>query len=401
MESALSRIFERSYALTKHADQRFKRSLYHRIDWNQRLLGIKGARGVGKTTILLQRLQSLNLPTETAIYLSMDNVFLSGMDVPELLDDYYKRGGRMLFLDEVHKYKGWSALLKHLYDAYPDLKLVFTGSSVIDIARREADLTRRARMYHLHGLSFREYMAFKDGINLPEITLEEIITNASEKVKLLPEDFQPLKHFEPYLRRGYYPFFKEDPEGYPERLQHMLRLIVEYDMAEIAEFDLRNAAKVLRLVAVIAGSVPFKPNISKLAVKTEIHRNSLTQYLHYLAEAKVIRPLYPSGKSSAVLQKPEKIYLDNTNLIYALDPSTPDTGNLRETFFAEAVSRKHRLNFSGQGDFFVDDQYTFEVGGPGKTMRQIKHLDNAWLVKDRQEYPVGRDLPLWMFGLLD
>lgn len=398
MESALLRIYDRSVALAKHAEGRFKRDLYHRIDWNQRLIGIKGARGVGKTTLLLQRLQEWTRPVEEVLYLSLDNVFLAGVDMPALLDYYYKQGGRALLIDEVHKYKGWSALLKHLYDAYPDLKVVFTGSSVIDIARQEADLSRRARMYALHGLSFREYLELNEGIKMPGIGLQHILEGPADWMQQVPDGFQPLKHFAQYLRNGYYPFYREDPEGYPERLQHMLRLIVEYDMAEIVEFDLRNASKVLRLVAIIAGSVPFKPNISELAQKTAIHRNSLNQYLHYLAEAKVIQPLYPAGKSSAVLQKPEKIYLENTNLIYALQPNLPNVGNLRETFFANALSRKHQLHFTPKGDFMVDEQYVFEIGGLGKSAKQIQH---AWLVKDQLEHPVGRNLPLWIFGLLE
>lgn len=400
MESALIAISEISEQLVGRVDMRFRRRIYGEIDWSQRLVGIKGSRGTGKTTLLLQRLRSLGLGSGEGLYISLDNVFLGNVDVPSLLDIYFKRGGKWLFLDEVHKYPGWSGLLKHLYDVYPDLKIVFTGSSIIDISRQEADLSRRTRMYVLHGLSFREFLEMEHGLQLPDLDLEGLIGDGAGYVKGLGTDFRPLQYFTSYLEMGNYPFYSEDRGGYRQRVLQMIRLIVEYDMAGLPDFDLRNAAKLLKLVAVIAGSVPFKPNISSLAEKTGIHRNTLNQYLHYLSEAQIIHLLHPQTRSTAGLQKPEKIYLENTDLLFALSPAPPNIGNVRETFFVNALKRRHRVDYATRGDFVVDGTYTFEIGGGGKGRKQIEGIENAYVVRDSLVYPVGEVLPLWMFGLI-
>jgi predicted AAA+ superfamily ATPase len=230
--------------------------------------------------------------------------------------------------------------------------------------------------------------------------LNEILKDASALKKQLPNSFRPLEYFNEYLQTGYYPFMMEDKETVHQKINQLIRTIVEYDMAELKDFDIRNAKKILQLMYVISQQVPFKPNLVTLAEKTNIHRNSLNNYLHYLEQAKLISLLQPAGKSTAILQKPEKIYLNNTNLLYALAEQQVDKGNLRETFFLSQLNAVSKIAMPKQGDFFVDNKYTFEVGGKDKSTKQIAGIKNAWVVKDDLEFPIGNELPLWMFGLL-
>jgi predicted AAA+ superfamily ATPase len=303
-------------------------------------------------------------------------------------------------LDEVHKYKNWSAEIKNIYDQYADLKIVFTGSSIIDISRQQGDLSRRAVMYELPGLSFREFLLLKHHIEIPTLTLEKLLKDAGGYKLQLSGSFRPLAFFNEYLQTGYYPFMMEDSETVHRKINQLIRTIVEYDMAELKDFDIRNARKILQLLYVIAQQVPFKPNIVALAAKTNIHRNSLNNYLNYLEQAKLITLLQSAGKSTAILQKPEKIYLNNTNLLFALAEEQVETGNLRETFFLSQVQAFGKISIPKQGDFMIDNKYIFEIGGRNKTSKQISGIKNARVVKGELEYPAGNDIPLWMFGLL-
>jgi predicted AAA+ superfamily ATPase len=303
-------------------------------------------------------------------------------------------------LDEVHKYKNWSIEIKNSYDFFPELKIIFTGSSIIDISKQEGDLSRRALMYELPGLSYREYLSMLGIINLPVIGLEELLFNSAEIKKKIPHTFRPLEHFNNYLNYGYYPFGIVDSSSIHQRINQLIRTIVEVDMAELKDFDIRNAKKLLQLVYVIAQQVPFKPNISSLAIKTSIHRNSLNNYLYYLEQAKILSLLFPAGNSTAVLQKPEKIFLNNTTLLAALAEQKPNIGTVRETFFLSQLQPLHKVQLPKQGDFYVNDSYTFEVGGKGKGQKQLEAIENAWVVKDDIEYPMLKTIPLWMFGLL-
>lgn len=378
----------------------FHRFLYDKIKWDNRLIGIKGARGTGKTTLSLQWLKSQQLPVGKVAYFSLDDLYFTHHSLKETITTFYKRGGKILVLDEVHKYKNWSIDLKSVYDMYKDLKIVFTGSSIIDISKQEGDLSRRALIYELPGLSYREFLILKHGIHLPVFKLEDILENAAELRKQLPATFRPLEFFSEYLLTGYYPFMMEDQESVHQKIHQLIRAIVEVDMAELKDFDIRNAKKMLQLIYVIAQQVPFKPNLKSLAEKTNIHRNSLNNYLFYLEEARIISLLRPAGNSTATLQKPEKIYLNNTNLLYALAEQRVETGNLRETFFYSQVGACMKIHMPKKGDFLVNNKYTFEVGGKEKSAKQLTGVKNAWVVNDDLEYPTGRHLPLWMFGCL-
>lgn len=393
-------LLEQSERLVSSIDLNFKRYLFDTIQWDSRLIGIKGARGTGKTTLLLQWIKEQNLPTEKAAYFSLDDLYFLEHSLKDTVTQFYKNGGLVLVLDEVHKYKNWSIEIKNSYDFFPELKIIFTGSSIIDISKQEGDLSRRALMYELPGLSYREYLSMLGIINLPVIGLEELLFNSAEIKKKIPHTFRPLEHFNNYLNYGYYPFGIVDSSSIHQRINQLIRTIVEVDMAELKDFDIRNAKKLLQLVYVIAQQVPFKPNISSLAIKTSIHRNSLNNYLYYLEQAKILSLLFPAGNSTAVLQKPEKIFLNNTTLLAALAEQKPNIGTVRETFFLSQLQPLHKVQLPKQGDFYVNDTYTFEVGGKGKGQKQLEAIENAWVVKDDIEFPMLKTIPLWMFGLL-
>ena len=393
-------LLERSQLLVKQQKTDFKRYLYDQIKWNNRLIGIKGARGTGKTTILLQYLKSLNKHPTEAAYFSLDDLYFLTNSLVETAETFYRGGGKYLFLDEVHKYEGWSRHIKNLYDFYPDLYICFTGSSIIDIAKEEADLSRRVLMYDLQGLSYREYLSLRGLLSIEPLSIVQLLDTEKNWKTPFPAEFRPLQYFDDYLRHGYYPFFAEDTESLSIRLQQLIRIIVEYDMAELHDFDVRNARKMLQLFYVLATNVPYKPNITELAKKSTLHRNTVTNYLAFLEQARLIRQLYYSGYSIVTLQKPEKIYLDNTNLVYAIADVEPNEGNLRETFFASQLSANHRLNYTNTGDFIVNGKWTFEIGGKNKSLKQIQGLENAYRVIDDVEFPANDALPLWLFGFL-
>lgn len=378
----------------------FKRFLFDEIHWESRLIGIKGARGTGKTTLLLQWLKAQNLAPNKAVYISLDDIYFSQNDLKTLLVNFHEKGGEIVILDEVHKYPNWSQVIKNIYDFYPDLKIIFTGSSIIDISKQEADLSRRAVIYELPGLSYREFIAMHYDINLPKLSLEEIVSKNDSIYSIFPSEFKPLANFKEYLQLGYYPFLLEEPLTSQYRMNQLIRTVVESDMAELKDFDIRNAHKMLQLLYVIAQQVPFSPNISKLAEQTGIHRNTLNNYLYFLEKAKLISLVYTAGKSTSTLQKPDKIYLNNTALIHTLAEDKSNIGNVRETFFYSQVNQMNSIELPKERDFFVGNKYTFEVGGKNKSQKQIKEIENAFIVKDDVAFSSGNVIPLWLFGFL-
>lgn len=393
-------LLEQSERLVSSVNLNFKRYLFDFIKWENRLIGIKGARGTGKTTLLLQWIKEQNLSTEKAAYFSLDDLYFTTHTLKETVSTFYKNGGQILVLDEVHKYKNWSQEIKNCYDFFPDLKIIFTGSSIIDITKQEGDLSRRALLYELVGLSFREYLKMLDIADLPVFSLEDLLFNSSEIKKKIAPNFRPQQYFTHYLNYGYYPFGLADTTSVYQRINQLIRTIVEIDMAELKDFDIRNSKKILQLIYVIAQQVPFKPNISNLAIKTGIHRNSLNNYLYYLEQAKIISLVFPEGNSIAILQKPEKIVMNNTTLLNALAEEKSVVGTIRETFFVSQLQTFHKVNLAKQADYLIDSKYTFEVGGKGKGQKQIEGVENAWIVKDDIELPMLKTIPLWMFGLL-
>ena len=395
----MDELIEISNNLIEEISDSYTRYLYDKINWNNRLIGVKGARGTGKTTLILQKLKFLQKEKVNVLYLSMDDLYFTTNTLTDAAKTFYQQGGKVLALDEVHKYPLWSREVKNLYDRYKDLHIIFTGSSILDITKQEADLSRRVLMYELRGLSYREFLRIEYSEDLPVINLHDITNKSRDIKKMFPDEFKPYKDFGRDLQYGYYPFFKEDERDYYQRLKQLTRIIVEYDMAEIKNFDIRQAKKLLQLLYMIAQQVPFKPNLTSLSDKTNIHRNSISNYLYFLEEARLIALLRSNSYSVATLQKPEKIFLENTNLLYALSEQEPNPGSVRETFFYNQVSSVDTVNYSPKGDFLVNKNI-FEVGSKDKNAKQIFGLKNAFLVKDGIEYPAGNSLPLWLFGFL-
>ena len=369
----------------------FKRYLYEEISWESRMTGIIGARGVGKTTMLLQYIRE-KLNRSNTLYVSADDLYFSEKKLIDLADEFHKSAGEYLFIDEIHKYSSWSRELKNIYDSFPSLRVVFSGSSVLDILKGSADLSRRAIIYQMRGLSFREYLNLFHNHNIAPVTLQQII---NKEFKL--EDIRhPLPLFKDYLQRGYYPFGIENDLNL--RLGQIIVQTLESDIPQYANLNVGTARKLKRLLSIISESVPFKPNFSKIAAMINVSRNSLDNYFLYIEQAGLIGQLRDDTKGIRGLGKVDKVYLDNTNLIYNLVGDGANTGNLRETFFYNQMQVRHDVISSKTGDFLIDG-LTFEVGGEKKSQKQIAKDGKSFLVKDDIEFGYQNVLPLWAFGL--
>lgn len=391
---------EKFYRKIQSTSLGFVRSQMEDIHWQARLIGIKGARGVGKTTLILQYIKK-NLPlNEETLYVSLDNIWFAENKLSDLADTFVKQGGKHLFLDEVHKYGNWAQELKNIYDDYPELKMVFTGSSLLEILNARADLSRRAVIYQMQGLSYREYLNLSLRLELPAVSLDEILFGHIEIAQALNAEIKPLQHFQQYLKMGYYPYFQEGSTLYYQRLEEVINLILEVELPLLRKVDVAYVRKLKQLLQIIAESVPFMPNISKLSERIGINRNTLISYLFFLQEAHIIKSLYKDAKGITQLQKPDKIFLENTNLQYAFSPNNANAGNIRETFFVNQIALNHLAEYTTQGDFRIDNKYTFEIGGASKTNSQIKQLENSFVVADNLEYGSKNKIPLWLFGFL-
>lgn len=368
----------------------FVRYMAGRIDWDSRLVGIVGPRGVGKSTMLLQRLKA-NRDKDKWLYVSADHTYFSNHSLVDLADDFVKEGGVHLYIDEVHKYRNWSRELKQIYDVHPDLQVVFTGSSVLDITKGEADLSRRALMYMMQGLSFREYLELFHNVKSETYSLEEIL---SHKVELpLPH---PLPLFRDYLASGYYPFAKES--GFVIRMEQIVSQTIESDIPQYADMKASTARKLKQMLAVVASLAPYKPNADSLAAELQVSKNNVPDYLAYLEKAGMIGLLRDDTGGMRGLGKVEKVYIDNPNLMTVLSNGRPETGNLRETFFYNQMRLMNPIVASRESDFVIGD-YTFEVGGRKKGKKQIADIHNGVIVKDEIEFGNGNVIPLWHFGL--
>jgi predicted AAA+ superfamily ATPase len=371
----------------------FKRYLFPTINWNSRMFGVVGPRGVGKTTLVLQHIKENHNAFDT-LYVSMDDVYFANHSLLETADKFHKDGGKFLFIDEIHKYSEWSGTLKYLYDNYPDLKVVFTGSSVLDILKGSADLSRRAILLYLQGLSFREYLQFFHNITVPTLSLNDILSHKSNDLKDLIG--YPVKFFKDYLQKGYFPFGND--ENYRTHLQQIVIQTMESDIPLYANMNVATGRKLLKLLAVIADSVPFKPNFSGLSKLIEVSKNNIADYFYYIEKAGMIAQLREKTESYLVVGKVEKVYLDNTNLAFCLSEKEPNIGNLRETVFFNQMRVHNKVYRSEKGDFNIGN-LTFEVGGKSKTQKQIEGLKSAFIVKDSIEYGYKNVVPLWAFGL--
>ena len=378
---------------------RFRRNFIDEIDWEEPLLFILGSRGVGKTTLVLQYIKEFFGATNTALYLSMDDLALSNYTLLDLAKKHVQNGGTRLFIDEIHKYPNWSQELKNIRDKMTELKVVATGSSILDIQKGNADLSRRSVVYTLPGLSFREYVNIELKLNLPVVSFENILNRHESIVPVLLEQFKPLQHFSAYLKHGYYPFYLEGTKNYHHKLGNVLNVVLEQDLALLGGVDLSKIPKIRKLIYLLSTQVPYQPNITKLAEALETDRITLLHYLGALQKASVLTLTRLKGKIYTQLTKPDKIFLQNTNLLY-LSQSSVNVGTLRETFFANQVGLRHQLTVANQGDFIVDDRYTFEVGGASKSFQQIAGVNSSYLAIDDMPLGIKNKIPLWLFGFL-
>lgn len=377
------------------------RYLYATIDWASRMICIKGARGVGKTTLMLQYIKSTFQASEKAVYVSLDDLWFTEHRLIDLAEYHYLHGGTHLFVDEVHRYPydNWAQELKNIYDRYPGLSITFTGSSLLQIDSSVADLSRRCIFYTLQGLSFREFLRFEEKGDFPAFALEQILNDHVRISADIASKTTIIPAFEEYLHHGYYPFYKETLASYQLRLQQVITTILENDLPAVEKVEYVSIKKMKRLLVIVSQMVPFTPNMTKVGESVEATRQSAVRMFQLLERAALLIMLYSGKDNIRQLVKPEKVYLDNTNLMYALSPSS-DIGNIRETFFANQLKQGHEITFSGQGDFRIDDTYTFEVGGKTKTFEQIKEIPHSYLAIDNVEYGTGNRIPLWLFGFL-
>lgn len=396
-----------SNALLENISIEFVRSLMQEIDWKQKLIEIRGSRGVGKTTLMLQRAIIIKKSGANVVYASLDTPYFFNNSLVEFADEFARYGGEYLFLDEVHRYPSkepesdWSLELKNIYDLYPKLKVVYSGSSILHLYKGKGDLSRRKASYLLNGLSFREYLELNKILKHPAVELEYLIKNHDKIASDINKKIRPLVYFKKYLKIGFYPFYNNNEEIYFRQLQDVINLIIDTDLPYLTPISANAREQLKRLLGAISSTVPYVPNMNKLAglIHVTDHR-TLLKYLNLLMEAQLIYLLRADAKGNKQLQKPDKILLNNTNLIYALGLSQNDVGTQRETFFMNQLSLKYAINYSEKTDFLVNKKYLFEIGGKGKTKTQIRDSKSAYLALDDIETGFGNKIPLWLFGFL-
>jgi predicted AAA+ superfamily ATPase len=396
----MEELYNEHRILLENTDLEFKRYLMFSIPWQERLLGIQGFRGVGKTTMMLQYIKEYYQKSEDVLYVSLDNIYFADNKLVDFVKEFVANGGKHLFLDEVHKYKNWSIELKNVYDLHKKLKITFTASSLLQILNSKADLSRRAVVFFMQGLSFREYLNFSLNTHFKAYSLDEILKNHQAISKEILSKTKIIRHFKKYISSGYYPFFMENEDLYYHKIQSVANMVIEIELPLLKNIEISKTTKIKQLLYIIAKSSPFKPNVSKLAERIGITRNTLIEYINHLSDAKLINTIYANSKGISLLQKPDKIFLENSNLALAFAGISSNEGNLRETFFLNQLSQNHEVNYPKKGDFLVDDKYLFEIGGKDKSNKQIMGITNAFIAADNIEYGYKNKIPLWLFGFL-
>lgn len=392
-------LYRNSHRLVSQVSLDFKREVYDRINWQPRVIGIKGPKGVGKSTLLKQHIRETFPDDSRILYASLDHIWFNGNSLDDLVEYHYTHGGTHLFLDEVHKYKNWQWGVKNIYDNYPTMNVVFTGSSMLQIGEGNIDLSRRTSMNTVHGMSFREYLAFEGILSMDKINLEDILTRHVEIATEITGKVHVLPYFNAYLKYGYYPFYKEDIEGFNDRLAEVCRQVIEQDIPAVTEVEYATVQKMKKLLYIIASQVPFVPKMEDIYAELETSREQGLKLMDLLEDAALIGQLKTRVKAVKKMSSPDKLFLDNPNLMYALSES-PEIGTVRETFFYNQLSRVCAVNFPDKGDFLVDDRYLFEVGGARKSFDQIKDVADSFLAIDGVEFGRGNKIPLWLFGFL-
>jgi len=389
---------KQEYIYKKIENIEYKRYFFKEVDFTERLIGLIGARGIGKTIFLLQYLHSLDIAESKKLYFSVDSIVTSNMKLFEIAEDFYNLGGKILVIDEIHKYKDFEIELKEIYD-FLDLKIIFSGSSAVVLEHKKADLSRRAMIYRLKGLSFREFLELKLESEFPSYSLDEIVQNHTTIARDIAKKIKPLEHFKEYLNVGYYPFYFETKQSYCIKLEETINTVIESDLPIIFNIEPSNIHKLKQLTAYICAAKPYELNLTSLAQKIGINRKTLYQYIHYLSLGNIFSRLEAKGKGDSVFSKPAKLYLNNPNLNYCYCQEK-ELGTIREEFFLNMLSLNHKLLYPRKGDFFVDEKYTFEIGGKDKSFKQIKDIPNSFVVADDIEVGFMNKIPLWVFGLL-
>ncbi len=397
-KSEMEALLETHERIVSNFKSRFDREMD--IDWNDRLIGLTGARGVGKTSYLINHMCTNLSKDSNPLYISMDDIYFSNITLIDCADNWVKRGGTHLFIDEIHKYPNWSQELKNIYDRYFNLKVIFTGSSLLHIHSGKADLSRRAVIYVMNGLSLREYINIETGLSFPKYKLKELLQNHQEIARDIVSKIKPLAHYDNYIKFGYYPYYLESVNSYPQKLQSTINLMLETDLPYLRHVDVKYIHKLKKLLFLVAHALPFQPNVSKIAGDLDVSRNTIMLYLNYLEEAKLFNLLQSKSSSEANLAKPEKVYLHHPNLMYAIGKSAIQIGTVRESFFFNQVANVYKVTASPNADFLVENEFTFEIGGKSKTKKQIKGIQESYVVADNIEYGSEKYIPLWLFGFL-
>ena len=376
-----------------------RRYLYDQINWDERFIIITGQRGVGKTTLVLQHIKSYQADLEDVLYVSLDDIYFSAHSLTELVEEFVMNGGRYLFIDEAHRYPGWTQEIKNIYDFYRDLQIIVTGSSALSFFISSADLGRRAAVYHLPELSFREYLYFSGYSLFEPLELQDILKD-HEKIALeINTKIKSVKLFREYIRYGAFPFFLEGREKYTDKVEWMIHTVIDNDIPAIENIGYESRLKIKKFLLMMATSVPFRVNISELSRKLATSRDVFTHHLNLLSRAGIITLLTTEGTGHVLVRKPDKIYFSNPNLLFSLNEQA-DTGTMRETFFLNQMKNRYRVTYPRSGDFLIDNKYLFEVGGKNKTLKQVKDHPGAFLAVDDVEYGHKKSIPLWLFGFL-
>ncbi len=395
-------LFEKQDAMLNATGMEIVRNFMGHVNWDAPMLCIRGPRGVGKSTLLRQHIiQQYGIGSEEVLYCSLDFVYFTQHSILEVAEKFYKRGGRLLVLDEAHKYENWSREVKEVAEIYPNLQIILSGSSLLKLMDGDADLSRRCRGYYMPGLSFREYLQFYKGIHLPSYSLEHLLADPKAVAAEVNKACRPLQHFHDYLKYGYYPFYLKNPIDYYPLIEQITNYVIDVELPQLRKVSPSNCRKIKALLNVLAQLVPFDVDISKMASMIELQRNTVIEYLSHLDDAKLIHLLYSDLVSVKKMQKPDKIFLENPNLLYALATTPVKIGTARECFAVNQLSYQYTIEYGKQhGDFKVDGKWIFEVGGEDKTFDQIADQPNSYVLADDIESPRGHKLPLWMIGLL-
>jgi len=386
------------YKLLQNTPTTYKRYFFDKVNFNEKLIGIIGDRGIGKTTFLLQYLKELNISLSKKMYLNAEYIQMSNIDLLDYATNFSKKGGKVLVIDEIHKYNDFEKHLKLIYD-FLDLKVLFSGSSALRLEHSKADLSRRSILYKFNGLSFREFLELKLNKKFSKFTLDDILSNHIDISFELTQNFKPYEYFNEYLEYGYYPFYFDKMQDYYIKLNETINATIEFDLSHIFNIEPKFTIKLKQLVSLICQSKPYELNISNLSQKIGINRNTLYQYIYYLSRGKVFNILHRVSKGDNIFNKPSKIYLSNTNLNYAYCDKQ-ENGTIRENFFVNQLKESHTIHYSKIGDFLIDEKYIVEVGGKSKSFKQIKDIENSFVAVDDIEIGSGNKIPLYLFGFL-